>query len=456
MQLEDILITPELSVPSRRLPNFQKEVETAYNLARVMGNSPDELIDAVLQAGIDLCHAGTAGLSLLETTSEGDEIFRWTNLVGRLANRVGGITPRHYNPCGLCLDRGSPQLLAWPARYFEERKGAVDVPIVEALVIPIRSGAQSPGTIWIFSHDERVHFDSEDSRIMTGLAEFTGSALELLRALHCESRAREQAEMEVAASKILADRLRRSQSNLEELVQSRTEELRKLSAQLIVSQDQERRRIARDLHDSTGQKIAVLKMDLSRVQRKVNSLGDGDYGLAECLLLATEISDEIRSLSYVLHPPLLDDLGLVSAIQFYVEGINNRHILEVDLEVTSVPGRLSEEVEIALFRVVQAALANVHLHSGCKNATIRIGRDSEKLVLEVIDQGRGFGLEAIRKADSTRRSGVGLLGIKERLQLIGGRLEIETGNQGTVLRGIVPMSSIAQPYRAQGYTAQPS
>src|ERR1700674_3435275 len=118
MGLENVLITDELSVPSRRLPNFQNEVQTFYNLARVMRNSPAELIDALLQASVDLCHAGTAGLSLLETTPEGEQIFRWTNLVGTLAKFVGGSTPRSFSPCGVCLDRNSPQLFAWPVRCF--------------------------------------------------------------------------------------------------------------------------------------------------------------------------------------------------------------------------------------------------------------------------------------------------------------------------------------------------
>lgn len=441
MIVEDILITSKLSAPSKRLPNFQNEIETVYNLGRVMRYAPNSLVDALLQAGVDLCRAGSAGLSLLETTPEGEEIFRWTNLVGTLAKFVGGSTPRSFSPCGVCLDRNAPQLFAWPVRYFQYLQDTIDIPIVEALVIPIYTLDRSPGTIWIVSHDEGVHFDSEDVRIMTRLAEFTGSALGLIHALYSENQAREQAEIEVSAGRTLAGSLRRSHSNLEELVQLRTSELRKLSAQLITSQDQERRRIARDLHDSTGQKIALLKMDLARAQREVGSFQKRAAEIDECLSLATEISDEIRTLSYLLHPPMLDELGLISAVQFYVEGINKRQTLQVKLEVASTRGRLPNDVELALFRVVQAALSNVHLHSGTKQATIRIAQDSEKLILEVIDRGRGFTPKELKKSGSLVASGVGLLGIKERLQLIGGRLEIETGNYGTILRSVVPISS---------------
>jgi signal transduction histidine kinase len=140
---------------------------------------------------------------------------------------------------------------------------------------------------------------------------------------------------------------------------------------------------------------------------------------------------------------MLDELGLIGAVEFYVEGINKRRMLQVNLEVASTPCRLADKVEIALFRVVQAALANVQLHSGSKCATIRIAQDREKLILEIIDRGHGFAPEALKRNDSMRKSGVGLLGIKERLELIGGRLEIETGNQGTVVRGVVPISSFS-------------
>ena len=443
MRLEDVIITSRLSAPSNRLPNLQNEVATFCKLTRILKNNPNHLLDGLLQAAIDLCRAGSAGLSLLETTPGGAVNFRWTNLVGTLARFVDTSIPRDFSPCGVCLDRNSPQLLACPGHHFEYLMEALDVPVTEALFIPIYIGDQSPGTIWIVSHEESVHFDSEDVRIMTGLAEFAGSTVGLVHALQLETLARECAESEASAARTLAGSLRREQSGLEELVQSRTSEIRELSAQMMISQDEERRRIARDLHDSTGQKIAVLKMDLNRVQKKVKSLRKNASEINECLALATEISDEIRTLSYVLHPPMLDELGLIGAVHVYVEGINKRQMMQVELEVASALGRLTKEVEIALFRVVQAALANVHSHSGSKKATIRITQDAKELTLEIIDRGHGFTSKATKKGESVRAAGVGLFGIEERLKIIGGRLEIETGNHGTILRSVVPVSSFS-------------
>jgi signal transduction histidine kinase len=131
----------------------------------------------------------------------------------------------------------------------------------------------------------------------------------------------------------------------------------------------------------------------------VKSLQKDASEINECLALATEISDEIRTLSYVLHPPMLDELGLIGAVHVYVEGINKRQIMRVELEVASELGQLTKEVEIALFRVVQAALANVHSHSGSNRATIRINQDTEKLTLEIIDRGHGFTSKAQKRGN---------------------------------------------------------
>jgi hypothetical protein len=155
-------------------------------LAEVLANSPDRLMDTFLQMPLDLCHAGTSGLSLLETNSAGEQVFRWTNLSGTLAKYVGGTTPRNFSPCGVTLDMNLPQLFHYPARYFDYFK-KVEVPIVEGLVIPFHVGGKTEGTIWIVSHEEGLGFDSEDVRIMTSIAEFAGCALHLDRCLRANA-----------------------------------------------------------------------------------------------------------------------------------------------------------------------------------------------------------------------------------------------------------------------------
>ena len=181
-RLEDILITDQLLLRPRRQRFAQQETESLQLLSEVAVRSPELLIEAFLQMAIDLCGAGTAGLSFLETDAEGKRMFRWTNLVGQLKENVGGTTPRNFSPCGVTLDRTSPQLFAYPGRYFHYFNN-VDVPIVEGLVIPFHAGEGTEGTVWIVSHKEEVVFDSEDARIMAGLAEFAGCALHLSRSL---------------------------------------------------------------------------------------------------------------------------------------------------------------------------------------------------------------------------------------------------------------------------------
>ena len=178
--LADVLITEELSRRVPHLPDLRAESDAFLVLARQMASQPGDLLPALMQAAVSLCRAGTAGVSLLEPTSDGKEHFRWVALAGVYEGHEGDTTPRDFSPCGACLDRNSPQLYSWPARRFTYLN-EIAPPIVEALVIPF--GIERPvlGAIWIASHDESRTFDSEDVRLMTGLADFTAAALKLSR-----------------------------------------------------------------------------------------------------------------------------------------------------------------------------------------------------------------------------------------------------------------------------------
>ena len=168
------------------------------------------------------------------------------------------------------------------------------------------------------------------------------------------------------------------------------EELREFSRRLYQSQDEERRRIARELHDSTGQNLAVLGMKLSALRGTISSQRECDQILSECTSLTKSISDELRTLSYLLHPPMLDECGLNTAIQCYANGINQRNGLRVEVEIPQDLGRLSEEAELAIFRIVQASLTNVHLHSGASAARVKIEQNRDGVVLTVSDEGQGI------------------------------------------------------------------
>ncbi|NMF65385.1 PAS domain S-box protein [Brasilonema octagenarum] len=181
INLEDILITEELS---RRLPktiDLQAENQALHTLARQLAESPQIMLKTLVAVARDLCQAGTAGVSLLEITPTGEEIFRWVALAGELEEYEQGTSPGDFSPCGVCLERRSPQLFLYPERYFTYFQQAKPA-IIESLIIPLAIDEQPLGTIWIVSHDEQRHFDSEDVRLMTSLANFTAAALGSSRA----------------------------------------------------------------------------------------------------------------------------------------------------------------------------------------------------------------------------------------------------------------------------------
>jgi two-component system, NarL family, sensor kinase len=217
--------------------------------------------------------------------------------------------------------------------------------------------------------------------------------------------------------------------------------LRQLSARLLQLQDEERRRIARDLHDVTGQKIAILSMSLDRLGRLVGSKGaEVSETLDDSREVVGKIGEEIRTLSYLLHPPLLDESGLASAVRWYAEGFQKRSGIHLTVDIPQGLGRLSTEVETALFRVVQESLTNVHRYSGSPNAEIKIFAEDGEVHLEVVDHGRGIeaGVAPVI-IDGIASLGVGIPGMRERLRQLGGQLEVDFGRNGTRVVAIVPL-----------------
>ncbi len=200
-------------------------------------------------------------------------------------------------------------------------------------------------------------------------------------------------------------------------------------------QDEERRRLARELHDSTGQMLAALNIALTLL-KDMSSESDAKMAkiIQESGALTEELTRQIRTMSYLLHPPLLDEAGLESALRWYVEGFSQRSNIAVDIQVSENLGRLSSEVEIALFRVVQESLTNVHRHSGSRVANVHIARDSDRVALEIRDEGKTE--QAGKKSFAP---GVGILGMRERVRQLGGRLEIFSDEHGTLIRALVPI-----------------
>ena len=226
-------------------------------------------------------------------------------------------------------------------------------------------------------------------------------------------------------------------------------QLQKLSQRLLKVQDEERRRVARDLHDSTGQTLTALKISVALLRRRL----DNDEGireeLSEIALLADQALQEIRTTSYLLHPPMLDEAGFTSAAKWYVEGFAKRSGMKVRLDFPPEVERLPDTIETALFRVLQESLTNVHRHSGTSEVDVRFWREAQTAILEVRDYGCGIPEELLSGWGQTvLDSGVGVAGMRERLSELKGDLEIASADPGTRLRAIVPLFSQAASAQA--------
>jgi len=218
-------------------------------------------------------------------------------------------------------------------------------------------------------------------------------------------------------------------------------QLRTLTGRLMRAQDDERRRIAQLLHETTAQDLAALKMHLARLARTDAGLSGADrVALTESIELAERSMSGIRTLSYLLHPPFLDEAGLLSALRWYAAGFAKRSGITLELDLPATLERLPQDVETALFRVVQEALINIHHHADSPTALIRLSVDGDRLLLEVVDRGRGMPPTAIAQLPAGGGAlGVGVAGMRERLQQLGGTFDIESSGQGTTVRAQVPL-----------------
>lgn len=247
-------------------------------------------------------------------------------------------------------------------------------------------------------------------------------------------------ETEVAERRLAEEKLCRHQAELESLVEKRTSALRQLSSRLLSLQDSERRRIARELHDSLGQYLVALKLNVDILRQSPTR--------HELWSQSAELMDrciaEVRTLSYLLHPPTMDAVGIASATRWYVEGFALRSGLKIKLDVPADPVRLGDATELALFRVLQEALTNVHRHSGASDAGVLIKKSEGQVILEVWDNGRGIEAEMLERfRESGAGVGVGLISMQERARELGGKLHLESNGAGTLVRISVPIPTDA-------------
>jgi signal transduction histidine kinase len=266
--------------------------------------------------------------------------------------------------------------------------------------------------------------------------------------------------VDITDLKLVEAELRRSQEGLEQQVSDRTRELalslasveseitirkqteehlRDLSAQVLRLQDEERRTIARDLHDSTGQTLAALQMVVAQLAGLLADVPKAPKLFDELNILAEQASKEIRTISYLLHPPLLDEIGFSSAAQWYLEGFSERSGIKVTIDVAGAPF-LSKAAELALFRVLQESLTNVLRHSGSATAEVRLYSEGKTAVLSIRDYGKGIAPEKLNSFNQTGAgSGVGLGGMKQRIRNFGGQLTVKSDRGGTIILATLPL-----------------
>ena len=229
------------------------------------------------------------------------------------------------------------------------------------------------------------------------------------------------------------------QRNLDFVLQ--TEQLRELSTRLQRSQDEERRRIARDLHDSVGQTVTALGLHLGSITQgaikpEVRKAAQESYEMVQ------QLSKEIRTLSYLLHPPLLDETGVSEAIRWYMKGVSERSGLDIKLDIPEDFGRVPDDVEVAIFRIVQECLTNIHRHSGSKTATIRLSRANDNVSLKIEDEGTGMSKEKLA-AIRRERTSVGITGMRERVRRLKGVMDIRSSGTGTQILVTFPIFTTA-------------
>jgi signal transduction histidine kinase len=222
------------------------------------------------------------------------------------------------------------------------------------------------------------------------------------------------------------------------------EELARLSGRLMYLQDEERRAIARELHDTTAQNLLAITLNATRLHE---ALPDADEAtrrtLMETLNLAEQSLQEVRTLSYLLHPPLLDDIGLTAALSWLARGFSQRSGIQVDISIDDGGEPLPRPTATALYRVAQEALSNVHRHSGSKRARLALYRTEDMVQLDVVDSGTGLTSLLKDGSDEARQIGVGISGMRLRLQQLGGRLDIRSSPSGTHVSARVPIAAAA-------------
>lgn len=412
----------------RALAKGARQQRALFHLADELhrAGSMGEIYNAALNAILDALQCNRASILLCDDA--GVMRFRsWRNLSNDYRAAVDGHSawrPGEKNPQPVCIT----DIVA--ADLTESLKATVKKEGIAALAfIPLLSDGMLIGKFMAYFNAPHQFSEHELDLSLT-------IARQLAFAI-----SRKSNEEELQRSE---ERFRRLSETLDAEVSRQTAQVRKLTHDLLRAQDEERRHIARELHDSAGQTLAVLGMNLAQLGHDAaRSAPVVAKKIEDVQELVQQLHREIRTTSYLLHPPLLDENGLPSALNWYVQGLAERSSLMVKLDIEDQFGRLASEVELAIFRFVQECLTNVHRHSGSSTASIRLAHDGDIVRVEVADQGKGIPPQRLMEIQAGG-SGVGIRGMQERLRQFGGTVSIQSSESGTVVRASVPGVRSAQ------------
>ena len=427
----------------------EKALADAARQQQALFHLADELhraisMEDVYEAGLEaICGALQCDrASILIDDNHGIMRFvSWRGLSEDYRKAVEGHSPwraGETNPQPVCIDDIDA------ADLGESLKATVRAERIKSLAfVPLVSEGKVMGKFMMY-FSARHDFNADEIELSLAIARQLSFAIDRKRA---DAALRQSEEKFRKLSESLDVEVRLRTVELEAYssgMVKQSEQLRDLSQRLLRAQDEERRHIARELHDSAGQTLTVLEMNLARfLEEAQQSTPHLAKEAEETHQLVRQLTREIRTTSYLLHPPLLDESGLASALGWYIEGLRERGGLDIVLAIPEEFGRLPREIELVVFRLVQESLTNIHRHSGSKSASIQIARDGEAVSIEVEDQGKGMSREKLAEIQS-RGAGVGIRGMHERVRQFRGNMQIESSGSGTRILVSIPIPGDAQ------------
>ena len=430
----------------------QVRVKTNYTVARALADapSPEKVFPLILGAIGENLEWDCGTLWIVDTPTESLRHSAEWHRPGRRLGEFGRIAESMiFRPgvgmAGRVWSEARPVWIAnlRTAENFIRAEPASHLGLRSAIGFPIVLGRSVYGVMTFFSREVREPDDTL-LQLMVTLGSQIGEFIQRQRAEAGLRLAHAELEARIAhRTGQLSETNRALQAEIAERNQAE-DSLRRLSTRLLRIQDEERQRLARELHDSTAQSLAALSMNLAVARGGRGALdARAKDALDECDALADRCSREIRSLSYVLHPPMLQEIGLPAALRWCAEGFARRSGIAVEVELPDHLDRLPTDVENALFRIVQECLTNVQRHSGSPSARIQLVRTPRSVALEVRDQGRGLPSGVLNRGEAVESLGVGLLGMRERVRQLGGQLRIETSGQGATVHVEIHLGSEA-------------